>query len=147
MKSLIIYSSTHHGNTKKIAAVIAETLGADLLQTDEVKSNLLKQYDLIGFGSGIFNGKHHAKLYQTIEKAKIKGKSVFVFSTSGTGNNKYNKSLIDHLTSNGALVKNSFSCKGFDTYGIFKWIGGIAKGHPDSKDIESARNFAKALLN
>lgn len=147
MKSLIIYSSIHHGNTKKIAVAMAEAIGADLLQTDEVKGTLLEQYDLIGFGSGIYNGKHNSKLCQIAEKSQIKGKSVFVFSTGGIGNKKYNKTLIDHLTSNGALVKNSFSCKGFDTYGIFKWIGGISKGHPNSKDIESARNFAKSLLN
>ena len=147
MKSLIIYCSIHHGNTKKVADVIAETLGADLLRTDEVKETSLEQYDLIGFGSGIFNGKHHAELFQIIEKAHIKDKSAFVFSTSGTGNNKYNKSLIDLLASNGALIKNSFSCKGFDTYGLFKWIGGVSKGHPNSKDIESARDFAKTLLN
>ena len=34
-----------------------------------------------------------------------------------------------------------FQCKGFDTYGPFKLIGGIAKGHPDQKDIREAVEF------
>jgi len=147
MKSLIIYCSIHHGNTKKIAEVIAETLGADLLRADKLKEASLEQYDLIGFGSGIYNGKHHDELIRIIKKANIKDKSAFVFSTSGTGSNKYNKSLIDLLKSNGALIKNSFSCKGFDTYSLFKLIGGVSKGHPNSKDIENARYFAQTLLN
>lgn len=146
MKALIIYSSIHHGNTKKVAAIMSKTISADLFQIDEVKASLFKQYDLIGFGSGIFNGKHHEKLYRIIENADIKGKEVFVFSTSGTGNLKYNKSMLEKLTSKGALIKDSFSCRGYDTYGIFKWIGGISKGHPNSKDLLSAQDFAKNLL-
>jgi len=27
------------------------------------------------------------------------------------------------------------------------WIVGINKGHPDEKDLENARTFAKSLLN
>ena len=146
MKALIIYSSIHHGNTKMVAAVLSKTLSADLFQIDEMKGISLKQYDLIGFGSGIYNGKHHEKLYKMIEKANLKEKEVFVFSTSGTGNGKYNNLLIEKLTSKGALIKNSFSCRGYDTYGIFKLIGGISRSHPDNKDFENAQNFAMNLL-
>lgn len=147
MKILIVYSSIHHGNTQKIANIIAETLGAELIQTSEMKGNLIEDYDLIGFGSGIFHRKHHAKLFQVIENANIQGKNVFVFSTSGTGNEKNNKPLIELLSTKGAIIKNSFSCKGYDTYGPFKWIGGIAKGHPDTKDLERAKTFAKTLIS
>lgn len=147
MKALIIYSSVHHGNTKKVVDVITKTLGADVLKLDEAKNPSFEEYDLIGFGSGIFHGKHHEKLLQIIEKSHLEGKDAFVFSTSGTGSNKYNKSLITLLESKGAVMKGSFSCKGFDTYSIFKWIGGVAKGHPNSEDLENARIFAGTLLN
>lgn len=146
MRTLIIYSSIHHDNTQKIAQMMAKTLEAELFQANDLSSICFKQYDLIGFGSGIYNGKHHAKLFQIVENASIKGKDVFVFSTSGTGNPKYNNQLIQQLSNEGANVKNSFSCKGFDTYGILKWIGGIAKGHPNSKDLEDAHNFIKKLI-
>lgn len=38
-----------------------------------------------------------------------------------------------------------FSCKGYDTFGPFKLIGGIAKGHPDTQDLENARKFYRKI--
>ena len=35
----------------------------------------------------------------------------------------------------------SYGCPGFDTFGPFKLIGGIAKGRPNNEDIEEAVNF------
>jgi flavodoxin len=146
MKTLIIYSSVHHGNTKKIAEVTAQELSAELLNANDKEPASIEQYELIGFSSGIYYGKFHSKLYEMIEKLDLKGKNVFIFSTSGMGNKKYNESLYKLLTSKGAVVKGSFSCKGYDTYGPFKIIGGISKGHPNEKDLENARKFAKNLL-
>ena len=54
MKGLIIYISVHHGNTEKVANIMANTLDASLLQVKQVDTSILEQYDLIGFGSGIF---------------------------------------------------------------------------------------------
>lgn len=145
MKALIIYSSVHHGNTKKIAEAMAQELGAELLKINDKKPASIKEYDLIGFGSGIYYGKFHSKLYKLIEQLNLKDKNVFIFSTSGVGNKKYNKSLHKLLTSKGAIVKGDFSCKGYDTFGPFKIIGGISKGHPNEKDLENAKKFASNL--
>ena len=49
MKIGIIYKSVHHGNTKRIAEVIAGSLEADLLDLDDVSRDIIKEYDLIGF--------------------------------------------------------------------------------------------------
>ena len=38
-----------------------------------------------------------------------------------------------------------YSCKGYDTYGPFKLVGGIAKGHPDEKDLMAAVDFYKGI--
>jgi flavodoxin len=38
-----------------------------------------------------------------------------------------------------------FSCKGYDTFGPFKLVGGLAKGHPDDKDLKDAVSFFKGL--
>lgn len=35
--------------------------------------------------------------------------------------------------------------KGYDTFGPFKLIGGIAKGRPDHNDLNSAVDFFKGL--
>jgi len=145
MKSVIIYTSVHHQNTKKIAVAISEELSADLLQLSSVTSDVLEQYDLIGLGSGIYFGKHHEKLFKLVSSMNWEGKKVFVFSTTGTGNIKNNNVLINALASKGVNVEKSFSCKGYDTYGFLKWIGGIAKGRPNKKDIENAREFARLI--
>ena len=44
-----------------------------------------------------------------------------------------------------ASVDGKFGCKGYDTFGPFKLVGGIAKGHPDDKDIQNAVEFVKDL--
>ena len=41
----------------------------------------------------------------------------------------------------GCPVLGEFSCKGYDTFGPFKLVGGIAKGHPDEQDFANARKF------
>ncbi|PKP57130.1 MAG: flavodoxin, partial [Candidatus Altiarchaeales archaeon HGW-Altiarchaeales-2] len=62
MKTLIIYTSIHHKNTEKIAKKMANILEAKLLTPDEADTNTFKEYDLIGFGSGIYHRKFHENL-------------------------------------------------------------------------------------
>ncbi|MEI3307063.1 MAG: hypothetical protein V8R40_14225 [Dysosmobacter sp.] len=38
-----------------------------------------------------------------------------------------------------------FSCKGYNTFGPFKLIGGSAKGRPNEDDLENARTFYRKL--
>lgn len=33
-------------------------------------------------------------------------------------------------------VIGKFGCRGYDTFGPFKLVGGIAKGHPNEEDIK-----------
>jgi flavodoxin len=54
--------------------------------------------------------------------------------------------LREVLRQKGFAIKGEFTCAGFDTFGPFKLIGGLKKGHPDEKDLEDARAFAKGLL-
>ena len=42
-------------------------------------------------------------------------------------------------------VIGKFGCKGYDTFGPFKLVGGIAKGHPDEEDIKNAVEFVEGL--
>jgi flavodoxin len=44
-----------------------------------------------------------------------------------------------------AVEIGRFSCKGYITYGPFKLIGGLSKGHPDETDLENAVAFVKGL--
>ena len=42
-------------------------------------------------------------------------------------------------------IIGKFGCKGYDTCEPFKLVGGIAKGHPDEKDLEAAVSFVSGL--
>ena len=39
----------------------------------------------------------------------------------------------------------TFGCKGYDTFGPFRLVGGIAKGHPDEQDLNNARAFYREM--
>jgi flavodoxin len=40
----------------------------------------------------------------------------------------------------------TYGCKGFDTVGPLKLIGGIAKGHPDENDVKGAIEFFRRII-
>ena len=146
MKTLVLYKSLCHGNTLKIAAVIAETLKADIKTLEDIDREQIMEYEMIGFGSGIFYQKHHKTLFDFIEGLPdVKNKKAFVFSTSGLCLPEFNTPLETVLKKKGFQVTGSFVCKGWDTWGPYKLVGGIAKGRPDESDLKLAREFAATL--
>jgi flavodoxin len=144
MKTLIICKSVHHGNTEKVAKAMAEVLGAKIAQPEEIDPATLAEYDLIGFGSGIYLGKHHKTLLDLAGRLSPQKMAAFVFSTCGSGKNQH-RVLREILRQRGFAIRGEFTCAGFDTYGPFKFIGGLKKGHPDERDLEDARAFARGL--
>ncbi len=146
MKTAIVYASVHHGNTKKLLDVIAQ--GRDditLMDAAAQKEADLSPYDLIGFASGIYFGKFHESVLAFARKNLPEKKRVFLLSTYGGGNGT--KAVREILDARSADVLGEFSCRAFDTFGPFKLIGGINKGHPDAKDLEDARRFFEELQN
>jgi flavodoxin len=67
MKTLIVYTSVHHQNTENVAKVMTEELEADIVPTVKAQPGMVAGYDLVGFGSGIYFGKHHKTLIQFAE--------------------------------------------------------------------------------
>ena len=55
------------------------------------------------------------------------------------------KVLAQIAAEKGCPVLGEFSCKGYDTFGPFKLVGGLAKGRPSEKDLEKARAFYRGL--
>jgi flavodoxin len=150
MKTLIIYVSIHHGNTERVAKVMANVLGTDLLPVKQVDARMLEQYDLIGFGSGIYFGRHHKSLLDFVGKLPmLKDKKAFIFSTSGLGKiwffHDFDKPLKKRLQRRGFDIIGEFSCRGLDTYRITKLVGGINRGRPNAQDLQRAEDFARAL--
>lgn len=143
MRSLVIVASVHHGNTRKVALKLAEVLGCAVKEPEEVSQEEILSCDLVGFGSGIYFGKFHRRLVSFVENLPpCEGKRAFVFSTSGLGKREYNRSLEELLKKRGFTVLGSFACRGFDTFGPLRLVGGINRGRPDERDLEDAARFA-----
>ena len=152
MKALIIYISVHHGNTERVAKVMANILDADLLQIKQADASMLEQYDLIGFGSGIYVGKHHKSLLDFVDKLPmIRNKKAFIFSTSGLRKVRFihnlDEPLKEKLQRKGFDIIGEFSCRGFDTSRAAMIVGGINRGRPNAKDFKRAEDFALGLKN
>lgn len=149
-KALVMYISIHHGNTEKVAEIIAVHLGADLLRVGEADAGKLGQYDLIGFGSGVYFGKHHRTLLDFVGTLPVlRNKKAFIFSTSGLRRirfvHDFSKPLRAKLQHKGFDIVGEFSCRGLDTFGATIIVGGINRGRPNEEDLKQAEDFARAL--
>ena len=146
MKTAILYISVHHGNTKKVAAAMAQVLSADLIDLSLSNDVDLSQYDLIGLASGCFYHNMHEKILDFARQTHFPtGQKIFLLCTCGTPYRDYTKSMKNILKQKGVSMAGSFQCRGFDTFGPFAKIGGIAKGHPNEKDLAKAREWAGRL--
>lgn len=83
MKTVIIYASVHHNNTKKIVDVIADEYGVDIIDAAKITEKDLSGYDLIGFASGIYFGKMHQAVINFAEVNLPENKDVFLICTYG----------------------------------------------------------------
>lgn len=147
MKTAIIFSSTHHGNTKKVAECMARCVSADLIDIMQDKDPDISVYDRIGFASGIYFQSFHKTLQRYISSVSFrKDQKVFLVATCGAAYMDYTKGIKKLLRQKDVECIGSFVCRGYDTYGIFGKIGGIAKGHPDQKDLKKAEDFIKKIL-
>ena len=150
MNTIIVYKSYHRMNTEKVAKAMAEAMDAQLTKVEDVRPEALTAYDLIGFGSGIYGLKQHKTLIELIEAMPVMDKNVFVFSTCGNVREVNHKQIKEKLTEKSCHIVGEFAGAlrlHRDWKGALAFIGGKNKGHPDEKDLESARAFAKGLLD
>ncbi|RSN24308.1 flavodoxin [Streptomyces sp. WAC 05977] len=149
MKVVIVCVSVSHGNTARVAEVLAGALGARVVSPEEIDPAELDSCDLVGFGSGIFGMDFHPRLRRLVEEMPPKQRrKAFVFSTSGLPEprfRRYTRRLARSLRRKGFDVVGTFSCRGFDTWLPFRLVGGIAKNRPGTADLEAARRFAAGL--
>jgi len=149
MKTLIVYESPHHGNTEKVAKAITDVLGARLVKPKELDVSTVAEYDLLGFGSGIYMGKHHKDLFGIVGRLpRPENKKAFIFSTSGSGEKNItsnHKAMRKKLMGKGFTIVGEFSCSGFTDFGPLKLFRGANKGRPNEDDLSKVRDFAKRL--
>ncbi|MGW4534216.1 flavodoxin family protein [Nocardia sp. NPDC004340] len=144
MKTLIVCVSVSHGNTRRVAEAMGEVLGARVVEPEEVSPADLAEYDLVGFGSGIFSMAFHPRLWE-FTRSLPEGRQgrAFVFATSGFP--AVMAPMTRLLGRKGFEVVDTFSVRAFDTFAPLKLVGGIHKGRPDAADLAAARAFAAGL--
>lgn len=142
----VVYSSVHHGNTKKLLEGISAVCDMDLYSLDQASGANLSRYKAIGFASGIYKGRMHSSLYAFLNKNPALPENVFVICTSGSSSKKYGVDFSKRLSAKGKQTLGIYSCRGYDTFGPWKLIGGIAKGHPDEADIALGISFIQKTV-
>lgn len=150
-KFLLVLYSYHHHNTEKIAKVFAEVLGAEIKTPKQIIPENIQDYDLVGFGSGIYGFKHHKTILNLADRLpQVEGKKAFIFSTSGARmgsgmvkiTSKFHDELREKLLSKGYIIVDEFNCKCFNTNGPLKFVGGLNRGRPNARDLKNAEEFA-----
>lgn len=141
----IVFCSVHHGNTRKLLDAVAAECSVDLFSPEEAAKTDLSRYHAVGFASGIYMSKMHHSLFEFLAGNPALPQKVFVLYTCGSGRKTCGDSLAALLREKGHEVCGIYTCKGFDTYGPFKLVGGIAKGHPTPEEIEAGVRFVKEV--
>ena len=146
MSTCIIFYSKHHGNTKKLLdAIKAADPEVVLIDSTDKHEVDLNGYDRIGFASGVYYSKF-AEQVLTFAKVNLpEQKDVFYLATAGNPIKLNFNSIAEIAKDKQCNELGRFQCKGFDTFGPFKLVGGIQKGHPTEDEIAEAVEFYKNL--
>ena len=145
MKTAICYYSRHHGNTRSVLEAMAQEGETALIDVTARQSVRLEEYDCVGFASGIYGFEMHKAVVEYARQYLPQGKPVFFVYTYGGAKGTGAKALAELAREKDCPVLGEFSCKGYDTFGPFKLVGGIAKGRPDGRDLENARQFYRNI--
>ncbi len=145
-KIVIVYTSMHHGNTFKLVKAISDKYHIEIIDATEKSVVDLQKYDVIGFASGIDFGK----FYETIENFAKENlpikKQVFFLYTCAMERKGFTNSMREIVAKKDAEVLGEYGCKGYNTYGPWKVIGGMNKKHPTEEEILLAVKFFENLL-
>ena len=146
MKTAIIYYSQHHGNTKKLLdAMAAADPDVTLIDVISAGDMDLSEYDRIGIASGVYYSSFARQVLSYAEKYLPEGKPVFFVYTHGAPKGEFLKGIRKITQAKHCPELGEYRCLGFDTFGPFKLVGGLAKGHPTQAEIEAAVRFYQEL--
>ena len=146
-RTAIVYASKHHGSTYKLVKAISEKYDIDQFDAENLHSMDLSTYDLIGFASGIDFGKFYPSVEQFLKDNLPENKKVFFLYTCAKKNPKFTENIKTEALKRGAVIMGEYGCRGYNTYGPWKVIGGMNKNHPSQGELEEAIRFYEVLLN
>ena len=141
----IVYYSRHHGNTKKLLDAIAAENDVTLIDAAARPDADLAEYDRIGFASGIYYGSFARQVLEFARAHLPENREVFYIYTHGAPKGSFLGAIREIAEEKKCRETGEYGCRGFDTFGPFKLVGGIAKGHPDEDEIRGAADFYRGL--
>ena len=117
--------------------------------TDQSDADL-SSFDRIGFASGIYFSSFAKQLLVFADAHLPERKDVFYIYThgapiGGAPVGGFLKGIRKITEKRHCRELGSYHCLGFDTFGPFKLVGGVAKGHPTEEEIAGAVEFYKGL--
>lgn len=145
MNTAIVYYSKHHGNTKKLIDAIAKESEVTLIDVTAQPDTSLSEYDRIGFASGIYYSAFAKQVISFADKHLPENRDVFYIYTHGAPDGSFLKGMHDIADKKHCREIGEYRCQGYDTFGPFKLVGGIAKGHPTEEEIHEAVKFYQSL--
>ncbi len=171
MKILITYYS-NTGNTETIAKSMKEGLeghDTELLKLKEKDNDpsILKNYDIVFLGSGIYGGKIKKPAIDLIKMAETLPPKFVLFCTHASADSYQHgfKIVKKKIEAAKSKVLGEWDCMG-ENIGIpietQKMMMSklppekqkeaqehmeLLKGHPDAEDLNNAKEFAKSIIN
>ncbi|QSF13932.1 flavodoxin domain-containing protein [Mycoplasma sp. Mirounga ES2805-ORL] len=147
-KVTLLYASIHHNNTKKVVDYIKNNLNDEINVLDITKTKYcdLSNSEYIIFASGIYHGSMHQSIVKYINDTDLIDKKIILFYTCGLRYKDYVASLGKKLIKKNAKYIGSCYCRGHDTNGFIKKMGGIGKSHPNEKDCFKVLIKIKKLM-
>ena len=146
MTTANVYYSQHHGNTKKLLdAIKAADPSVELIDVVKAPAADLSTYDRIGFASGIYFSAFAKQIISYADAHLPEKKDIFYIYTHGAPKGDFLKAMREIAGKKHCKELGEYRCQGFDTFGPFKLVGGIAKGHPTESEIKEAVEFYKGL--
>ena len=145
MSTAIVYYSKHHGDTKKLLDAIAEKHPVTLIDVTAQPDADLSGYERIGFASGIYYSAFAKQIISFANAHLPERKDVFYIYTHGAPKGDFLKAMREIADKKHCREIGEYRCQGFDTFGPFKLVGGIAKGHPTEEEIKGAVTFYQQL--
>lgn len=146
MKTAIVFYSQHHKNTIKLVdAIKVADPDVKLIDVSVTKVAELNEYDRIGIASGIYYSKFAKPLMEYLTTHLPEGKEVFALYTCGQMRASYTKDVKALAKEKKGSYIGEYCCLGFDTFGPFKLVGGLQKGHPTEEEIQGAVTFYTEL--
>lgn len=152
IRTMILYRSKHHGNTRRVVEAIARAFPGDVdtLDVEHVDKRHpevdLRSYHLIGIASGIYFGEIDRDLARVMQASVKQGDFVFSLLTYGGASKWYGKDIDGICRTVHANFLAGHGCPGFDTWGPYKLMGGMNKGRPNDEDIADMVSWYRELV-